>query len=129
VQIIIGNQRPVVQLRVWMCPATGPCTPAPSPPLPFQFGGTVHFVVTVTDDQPVDCARVNVSYVLGHDQHGHPQSSTAGCEGDISVPLDTGHAGATNLAAVFDASYTDDPGAGETPLEGTAEVVLRPPAP
>ena len=85
-------------------------------------------MVTVTDDQPVDCARVNVSYVLGHDQHGHPQSSTAGCEGEISVPLDTGHAGATNLAAVFDASYTDNPGPGETPLEGTAEVILRPPA-
>jgi len=29
---------------------------------------------------------------------------------------------------VFDASYTDNPGAGETPLEGTAEVILRPPA-
>ena len=127
VQIIIGNQRPVVQLRVWMCPDTGSCATAPNPPLPFHFGGTVHFVVTVTDDQPVDCARVNVSYVLGHDQHGHPQSSTAGCEGDISVPLDTGHAGASNLAAVFDASYTDNPGAGETPLEGTAEVILRPP--
>jgi cytochrome c len=128
VQIIIGNQRPRVQLRVWMCPDTGDCSTAPSPALPFHFGGTVHFVVTVTDDQPVDCARVNVSYVLGHDQHGHPQSSTAGCEGDISVPLDAGHAGATNLAGVFDASYTDNPGAGETPLEGTAEVILRPPA-
>jgi cytochrome c len=129
VQIIIGNQRPVVQLRVWMCPdGATTCPTPPNPPLPFHFGGTVHFVVTVTDDQPVDCARVNVSYVLGHDQHGHPQSSTAGCEGDISVPLDTGHAGASNLAAVFDASYTDDPGPGETPLEGTAEVILRPPA-
>ena len=58
---------------------------------------------------------------------GTRQSSTAGCEGEISVPLDTGHAGATNLAAVFDASYTDDPGSGETPLECTAEVILRPP--
>jgi cytochrome c len=128
VQIIVGNQRPRVQLTAWMCPDTGACTPRPSPALPFHFGGTVHFVVTVTDDQPVACERVNVSYVLGHDQHGHPQSSTAGCEGEISVPLDTGHAGASNLAAVFDATYTDDPGPGETPLEGTAEVILRPPA-
>jgi cytochrome c len=128
VQIIVGNQRPRVQLTAWMCPETGACTPRPSPALPFRFGGRVHFVVTVTDDQPVDCARVNVSYVLGHDEHGHPQSSTAGCEGEISVPLDTGHEGASNLAGVFDASYTDDPGSGETPLEGTAEVVLRPPA-
>jgi len=82
--------------------------------------------VTVTDDQPVDCARVSVAYILGHDQHGHPQTSTAGCTGDISVPLDTGHAGATNLAAVFVATYTDQPGGGETPQEGSDEVVLRP---
>jgi len=129
VRIIVGNQAPQVQLTVWPCPDTGPCTPRPNPTPPFHFGGTVHFVVTVTDDQPVDCARVSVSYVLGHDQHGHPQSSTAGCEGDISVPLDTGHAGATNLAAVFDASYTDSPGGGETPQTGTAEVILRPPTP
>ena len=83
VRIIIGNQAPVVNLTVV---STTP---------PFNFGDTVHFTVQVTDDQPVDCARVSVAYILGHDQHGHPQSSTAGCEGDISVPLDTGHAGAS----------------------------------
>jgi cytochrome c len=128
IEITVGNQAPELEIEAWMCPATGPCTPAPDPEVPFQFGGTVHYVVTVTDDQPVACDRVSVSYVLGHDQHGHPQSSTAGCEGDISVPLETGHAGASNLAAVFSASYTDAPGSGETPLTGTAEVILRPPA-
>jgi hypothetical protein len=35
-----------------------------------------------------------------------------GCDGESSVTLETGHAGASNLAAVFDASYTDDPGPG-----------------
>ena len=125
VRIVIGNQAPVVQLTVWTCPATGPCTPRPNPAVPFRFGSTVHFVVTVTDDQPVDCARVSVAYILGHDQHGHPQSSTAGCEGDIVVPVDEAHIG-QNIAAVFVATYTDQPGGGETPQQGTREVVLRP---
>ena len=114
VRIVIGNQAPVVNLTVV---STTP---------PFNFGDTVNFTVTVTDDQPVECARVSVAYILGHDQHGHPQSSTAGCSGQISVPLDTGHAGASNLAAVFVATYTDAPGGGETPQQGTDEVILRP---
>ena len=114
VRVIVGNQAPQVELTV-----------EPTPP-PFRFGGTVHFVVEVTDDQPVDCARVNVAYILGHDQHGHPQTSTAGCEGDILVPIDEAHAGAANIAAVFVASYTDAPGGGEEPQQGTDEVVLRP---
>ncbi len=116
VRIIIGNQAPVVRLTAV---STSP---------PFNFGDTVHFTVTVTDDQPVDCARVNVAYILGHDQHGHPQTSTAGCEGDISVPIDEAHLG-QNISAVFVATYTDLPGGGETPQEGTAEVRLTPPAP
>ena len=114
VRIVIGNQAPVVNLTI--------TDPTP----PFNFGDTVEFEVMVTDDQPVDCARVSVAYVLGHDQHGHPQSSTAGCSGTIAVPLESGHAGATNLAAVFVATYTDVPGGGETPQQGSDEVVLRP---
>ena len=110
----IGNQAPVVNLTVV---STTP---------PFNFGDTVTFTVQITDDQPVDCARVSVAYILGHDQHGHPQSSTAGCTGQMTVPLDTGHAGASNLAAVFVATYTDQPGGGETPQQGSDEVVLRP---
>jgi cytochrome c len=113
VRIIIGNQAPVVRLTV------ASTTP------PFNFGDTVNFTVTVTDDQPVDCARVSVAYILGHDQHGHPQTSTAGCSGQISVPIDESHIG-QNIAAVFVASYTDQPGGGEEPQEGTAEVILRP---
>jgi PKD repeat protein len=125
VRIVIGNQAPQVNLTVWVCPATGACTPRPSPALPFQFGSTVHFEVEVIDDQPVDCDRVNVAYILGHDQHGHPQSSTTGCSGTIQVPpADAGHAG-ENISAVFVASYTDQP-AGETPQSGSDEVILRP---
>ena len=114
VRIVIGNQAPEVNLSV------ASTTP------PFNFGDTVTFTVTVTDDQPVDCARVSVAYILGHDQHGHPQTSTAGCSGEISIPIDTGHAGAANLAAVFVATYTDEPGPGEAPQQGSDEVVLAP---
>jgi cytochrome c len=119
-----------VQLSVWPCPAQGACpTTQPNPVPPFHFGDRVRFHVTVTDDQPVDCARVSVAYILGHETHGHPQTSTAGCDGEISVPIDEGHAGASNLSAVFVAQYTDAPGGGETPQQGSAEVRLAPPAP
>ena len=113
-RVTVGNQAPKVSLTVV---STTP---------PFNFGDTVHFKVTITDDQPVDCARVTVAYILGHETHGHPQTSTAGCEGDFSVPIDTGHAGASNLSAVFVAQYTDNPGGGETPQQGSAEVRLVP---
>ena len=78
VRVTVGNQAPRVALTVV---STTP---------PFNFGDTVNFTVTVTDDQPVDCARVSVAYILGHESHGHPQTSTAGCTGQISVPIDTG---------------------------------------
>ena len=115
VEIIVGNRAPVVNLTVV---STTP---------PFGFGDAVNLTVTVTDEQPVDCARVSVAYILGHDQHGHPQSSTGGCSGTIQTPPpDAGHLG-ENIFAVFVASYTDNP-AGEEPQTGSDEVVLRPPA-
>jgi PKD repeat protein len=53
VRVTIGNQAPTVRVT------------AVSTTPPFNFGDTVRFTVTVTDDQPVDCARVSVGYVLG----------------------------------------------------------------
>ncbi|MEU8239893.1 PQQ-dependent sugar dehydrogenase [Actinoplanes missouriensis] len=90
---------------------------------PFEFGDTVNYEVQVTDDQPVDCARVTVTYILGHAEHGHPLSTSAGCTGSITTFVDPGHAGAEGLTAVFVASYTDT---GTPPQTGTAEVVLEP---
>ena len=72
---------------------------------------------------------MSVAYILGHESHGHPQTSTAGCTGQISVPIDEAHAGAANISAVFVAQYTDNPGGGETPQQGSAEVRLVPAAP
>jgi cytochrome c len=116
VRIVIGNVIPVVTLTAE--PAGGT----------FQFGDVVTFTVTVEDDAPIDCARVTVAYILGHDEHGHPLSSTAGCSGSIQTFVDTGHAGASNLRGVFVASYTDEPEGGLPPLSGSDEVVLTPTA-
>jgi cytochrome c len=104
----------------------GPVAPTvsfvtPTEGQPFEFGDTVAFQVEVVDDEPVNCANVQVSYILGHDQHGHPLSTTAGCSGSITTFIDEGHAGADNLTAVFVAEYTD--AGGQT---GSAEVVLTP---
>jgi cytochrome c len=104
----------------------GPVAPTvsfvtPTEGQPFEFGDTVAFQVEVVDDQPVDCAAVTVTFVLGHEQHGHPLSTASGCSGSITTFLDEGHAGAENLTAVFVAEYTD--AGGQT---GSAQVVLTP---
>ena len=82
----------------------------------------------MSDDQPVDCSKVTVAYILGHERHGHPQTSSAGCTGSITIPLDAGHAGAANLSAILGASYTDPGGSGQAGLTGTAQVQFTPPA-
>ena len=93
----------------------------------FSFGDAVPFEVTVTDDQPVDCSRVTVTYVLGHDEHGHPQTTASGCSGTITTTLPGGHdPGEDELRGVFVANYTDDGGDAGVPLTGTDEVVLVP---
>ncbi len=117
VQIIVGNTAPVVEL-----------TTSPAPGQPFAFGDTVTYQVSVTDpeDGPVDCSRVSVTYILGHDQHGHPLSTSAGCTGSVVTFLDPGHEGSGNLSAVFVAQYTDLGAPGVPALTGSDEVVLVP---
>ena len=104
----------------------GPVAPtvefvSPTPDQPFEFGDTVTFEVAVTDDEAVNCANVQVQYILGHDQHGHPLSTVAGCTGSFTTFLDEGHAGQGNLTAVFVATYTDADG-----QTGSTQVVLTP---
>ncbi|MDK1361898.1 PQQ-dependent sugar dehydrogenase [Arthrobacter sp. zg-Y1219] len=115
VVVEVGNQAPVVE---FVTPVAGQT---------FQFGDTVSYEVVVTDDQPVDCSQVQVTYILGHDAHGHPQTSTTGCTGTITTTVPEGHdPGVDNLSGVFSASYTDAGDGGTGPLTGTAEVVLTP---
>ncbi|MGH3467347.1 MAG: PKD domain-containing protein, partial [Thermocrispum sp.] len=113
VDIVVGNEIPQVEL---IAPVAGQ---------PFQFGDEVSFEVRVRDDQPVDCDRVTVTYVLGHDDHGHPQSTAAGCTGSLQTTVPGGHDPEQDeLHAVFVAQYTDD--GSDPPLSGSDEVVLEP---
>jgi len=108
VEITVGNQPPVVEL-----------TTNPAPGQPFTFGQSVSYSVNVSDEDPVDCARVQVHYIVGHDTHGHPISTTAGCTGTIQTTVPEGHDPA-DITAVFVAEYTDAGG-----LMGSDQVVLE----
>ena len=113
--IIIGNTSPKVTL-----------TTTPAPGQPFSFGQQVSYTVTVEDDTPVDCTKVSVAYILGHDDHGHPLTASAGCTGTITTSA-SGHEGLPNIRAVFNASYTDAPTDPDVPpLTASDEVVLTP---
>lgn len=116
--VVVGNTPPVV---TFVTPQFGD---------PFEFGQTLSYQVSVSDNEPVDCARVQVQYILGHDTHGHSLSTAQGCTGTFTTVLDAGHQGAENIAAVLVAQYTDAPSiAGIPALTGQAVVVLPPTPP
>ncbi|MGY1577478.1 carbohydrate-binding protein [Streptomyces sp. MN13] len=98
--VTAGNTAPTVTLRA---PADGGL---------FSFGDTVPFRVQAGDpeDGTVDCAKVKVTYLLGHDSHTHAITSANGCTGTITVPQDGEHDSAANLYGVLDAEYTDNGG-------------------
>ncbi|MFC4590022.1 PQQ-dependent sugar dehydrogenase [Sphaerisporangium corydalis] len=89
----------------------------------FTFGDTVSYAVTVTDpeDGAVDCSKVTVTYLLGHDQHAHAMTSKTGCSGTITTQVDGEHSTDANTFGVLAADYTDAGG-----LKGTAQATLQP---
>ncbi|GGZ68702.1 PQQ-dependent sugar dehydrogenase [Streptomyces bluensis] len=117
VQIVVGNTAPTVTLEL---PADGQL---------FSFGDAVPFKVKVTDAEDgsaVDCSKVKVSFVLGHDSHGHPLTSANGCSGTIQTSADGGHDEDANIFGVLDAEYTDLGGGGQAPLTTHDQSVLQP---
>ncbi|MFI5897580.1 PQQ-dependent sugar dehydrogenase [Actinoplanes sp. NPDC051513] len=100
VSISVGNTAPTIVINA---PASGQLT---------SFGDTVPWSVTVTDpeDGTIDCTKVTMAYVLGHDQHAHQITSQNGCSGSITIPVDGEHDDAANIFPIFDASYTDKGG-------------------
>jgi hypothetical protein len=82
--------------------------------------------VSDPEDGPIDCARVKLTYVLGHDSHGHPITSQNGCSGSIAVPIDGEHDPAANVYGVFDAEYTDRGANGQPALTTHAQNRLQP---
>ncbi|WP_328505681.1 PQQ-dependent sugar dehydrogenase [Streptomyces sp. NBC_00391] len=117
VQIVVGNTAPKVELQL---PADGQL---------FAFGDAVPFKVRVSDPEdgrPIDCSKVKVTFVLGHDSHGHPVTSANGCTGTIQTSADGGHDENANIFGVFDAEYTDGGGGGQAPLTTHDQNVVQP---
>ncbi|GAA1197217.1 ThuA domain-containing protein [Streptomyces hebeiensis] len=116
VRVVVGNTAPKVTLEL---PADGTL---------FNFGDTLPFKVQVSDpeDGTIDCAKVTVRYVLGHDNHGHPITSANGCEGTITAPADAEHDPNANIFGVIDAEYTDGGGGGQAALTSHDQAQLQP---
>ncbi|CAL9580028.1 hypothetical protein SUDANB58_05016 [Streptomyces sp. enrichment culture] len=117
VQIVVGNTAPKVTLDL---PKDGQL---------FSFGDAVPFKVRVTDPEDgrsVDCSKVKVTFILGHDTHGHPLTSANGCSGTIQTSADGGHDENANIFGVFDAEYTDNGGGGQAPLTTHDQNVTQP---
>ena len=115
--ITVGNTRPTVKIEV---PPDGGF---------FEFGDDVPYRVTVTDPEDgsnIDCSKVQITYVLGHDSHGHPLSDATGCEGTLRTVRDEGHGDSANVFGVINARYTDTGGEGAGALAGEDEVILQP---
>jgi PKD repeat protein len=93
----------------------------------FAFGDNIPFSVTVTDpeDGTVNCSQVQVTFVLGHDTHGHAEEGTTGCSGVLHTNADdVSHGG--NVFGVISASYTDHGGPGGVPaLSTTSQNQIR----
>jgi len=75
--VTVGNTAPTIALGT---PADGQL---------FSFGDTVPFQVTGSDpeDGPLDCSKVKVTYLLGHDSHEHQITQATGCSGSRSARI------------------------------------------
>lgn len=116
-QIVVGNTAPKVVLET---PKDGQL---------FSFGDPIPFKVRVTDPEDgtaIDCAKVEVTFVLGHDSHGHPVTSANGCTGTLQTSADGGHDEDANIFGVLDAEYTDGGGGGQAALTSHDQNVLQP---
>ncbi|MEV6168432.1 PQQ-dependent sugar dehydrogenase [Streptomyces sp. NPDC051954] len=117
VQVVVGNTAPNVVLQL---PEDGQL---------FGFGDAIPFKVKVTDREDgktIDCSKVKVTFILGHDSHGHPQTSANGCNGTIQTSADGGHDPNANIFGVMDAEYTDGGGGGQAPLTTHDQAALQP---
>ncbi|MGY6021486.1 PQQ-dependent sugar dehydrogenase [Streptomyces spinosirectus] len=117
VQIVVGNTAPSVSIEL---PKDGQL---------FSFGDPVPFKVKVTDPEDgtaIDCSKVKVTFILGHDTHGHPLTSAQGCSGTIQTSADGGHDEDANIFGVLDAEYTDNGGGGQAALTTHDRNVLQP---
>nr|WP_185029823.1 PQQ-dependent sugar dehydrogenase [Streptomyces candidus] len=106
VTVTVGNTAPTVTLDL------------PSDGSVIDPGAAVPFKVTVTDpeDGTIDCSKVKVTFIVGHDSHGHPQTSATGCSGTLQTLADGEHDPNANIFGVWDAEYTDKGANGQPAL-------------
>ncbi|GAB2627920.1 hypothetical protein Aab01nite_81650 [Paractinoplanes abujensis] len=117
VPVTVGNTLPAVSIEF---PPDGGF---------FEWGDQVKYTIKVTDpeDGTIDCDRVRLQVLLGHDEHAHPLEQYTGCTGTVQTALAAGHGAEANVFAVFEATYTDDGGeGGSAPLTGRAIEQLQP---
>ncbi|WP_052869200.1 PQQ-dependent sugar dehydrogenase [Streptomyces niger] len=116
VHLTVGNTAPSVTLQL---PGDGQL---------FTFGDKVPFKVKVADpeDGKIDCSKVTVTHILGHDNHGHAVTSANGCEGTIQTLADGEHDPNANIFGVFDAEYTDKGANGQPALTTHDQNVTQP---
>ncbi|MER7719267.1 PQQ-dependent sugar dehydrogenase [Streptomyces flaveolus] len=116
VQITVGNTAPTVKLDL---PADGRI---------YDFGAAIPFKVTVTDpeDGAIDCSKVKVNFIVGHDSHGHPQTSATGCSGTLKTLADGEHDPNANIFGVVDAEYTDKGANGQPALTTHDQRITQP---
>ncbi|MEU1838505.1 ThuA domain-containing protein [Micromonospora chersina] len=92
----------------------------------FSWGDDIPWTVTVTDpeDGPVDCAKVEVTFVLGHDSHGHGEANQFGCSGVLPTDADDASHGGY-IYGVVSASYTDKGANGQPALTTVDQQVVQ----
>ncbi|MGV9851667.1 PQQ-dependent sugar dehydrogenase [Streptomyces sp. NPDC003442] len=116
VHITVGNTAPTVTLEL---PGDGQL---------FTFGDKVPYRIKVGDpeDGTIDCSKVKITHLLGHDSHAHPITSATGCEGTLQTLADGEHDENANIFGVFDAEYTDKGANGQPPLTTHDQNVTQP---
>jgi PKD repeat protein len=116
VRITVGNTAPTVRIET---PLDGSI---------HDFGAAIPFKVTVTDpeDGTVDCSGVKVNFIVGHDSHGHPQTSATGCTGTLHTLADGEHDPNANIFGVIDAEYTDKGANGQPALTTHDQRITQP---
>ncbi|MFJ7898167.1 PQQ-dependent sugar dehydrogenase [Streptomyces anthocyanicus] len=116
VLVTVGNTAPQVRLDL---PADGRI---------HDFGDAIPFKVTVSDpeDGSVDCSKVEVTFIVGHDSHGHPQTSATGCSGTLQTLADGEHDPNANIFGVIDAEYTDRGANGQPTLTTHDQHITQP---
>ncbi|WP_374196809.1 carbohydrate-binding protein [Streptomyces sp. ISL-100] len=116
VQVTVGNTAPTVKLEL---PVDGRI---------IDPGAAVPYKVTVTDpeDASIDCSKVKITFIVGHDSHGHPQTSATGCSGTVQTIADGEHDPNANIFGVWDAEYTDKGANGQPALTTHAQHISQP---